>query len=382
MKNTQHNFGLDLARAGAILAVLFNHTAEWWLGASRQTTIQSAFIGRAGVELFFSLSGFLIGGILLRAIEGGLGPAALRRFWTRRWMRTLPAYWVLIVALNAFFGTHDWRSLLFLQNFMPPAEWVKLASHTWSLVLEEWFYLIMPLLLMGALAVLGRRRAGWAAPLVCLTLIVACTTGRAVVGLEPSPVWGPDPMINPLLRLDCAAWGVLAAWLVRRRPMPRWIGLGFLLLGTALLVVLGQVWTMRFQAERLIPWGLEVWGNAYESVHYSAETLAAAFLVLGLHRLLPHGTGLVAGFAGATARLSYSLYLVHLPVIYLGRLYGLDDASSWAIRLLLMVLIVAAALAMRYAVELPALALRDRLAPERRDRPVSDAGATAGIPGR
>jgi len=374
MRDLRHNLGLDLARAGAILAVLFNHTAEWWLGVSRQTEIQGAFIGLAGVEVFFSLSGFLIGGILLRAIKDGLGLAALKRFWTRRWMRTLPAYWVVIIALNVLFGAHDWHSLLFFQNFVPSVKWVPFASHTWSLVLEEWFYLFMPVLLMGMLVLLGRRWAEWAAPSVCVILIIACTIGRAAVGLAPSPIWGPSPMINPLLRLDCAAWGVLAAWLVRREPVSRKAAVGALLLGSTLLVVLGQVWVMHFQAERLIPWGFNVWGAAYESVHYSAETLAAAFLVLGLQRLFPHGTGLTARSVTAAAQLSYALYLVHVPVIYLCRHFGLDDTTHWKVRPLIAMLIVIVALLLRYAVELPMLALRDRVAPERHSRSMASTG--------
>jgi peptidoglycan/LPS O-acetylase OafA/YrhL len=185
-------------------------------------------------------------------------------------------------------------------------------------------------------------------------------------------------MINPMLRLDCAAWGVLAAWIVRRGSVSRGAAAGFLVLGTVLLGVLGQVWVMHFQAERLVPWGWDVWKTAYEPVHYSAETLAAAFLILGLHRLLPHGKGPIAGFAGATARLSYSLYLVHIPVVYLCRYNGLDDTVDWNARLVMTALVVIAALVLRYGVELPALALRERLAPERDRRLVAKLAATAG----
>jgi len=140
------------------------------------------------------------------------------------------------------------------------------------------------------------------------------------------------------------------------------------------LVVLGQVWVMHFQAERLIPWGFNVWGAAYESVHYSAETLAAAFLVLGLQRLFPHGTGLTARSVTAAAQLSYALYLVHVPVIYLCRHFGLDDTTHWKVRPLIAMLIVIVALLLRYAVELPMLALRDRVAPERHSRSMASTG--------
>ena len=368
MERRQHNLGLDLVRSAAILLVLFSHTAEWWMGASRATEISSAYIGRIGVEIFFSLSGFLIGGILLRAIDDGFDGPALWRFWSRRWMRTLPAYWVMMGLLEWHFGVLDWRSLLFLQNFVPRVGWVPLTLHTWSLALEEWFYLFVPLLLMAALALL-RRRERWAVPLVCVALIVACTVGRGAAGLSPHPFWGPEPPINPVLRLDCAAWGLLAAWLVRRRPVPAMAAWGLLGLGGAMLLVLGWVWAGVFAPERLVPWGFYVWGPAWAPLHTTLEEAGAACIVLGLHRLLPRGEGPLAWAAGTVAALSYALYLVHVPVLYLSRTAGLDDASRWGPRLAMAALVVAAALALRLLVELPALAIRDRLVPDRRGVP-------------
>ena len=378
MERRQHNLGLDLVRSAAILLVLFSHTAEWWMGASRATEISSAYIGRIGVEAFFSLSGFLIGGILLRGIDDGFDAAALRRFWGRRWMRTLPAYWVVIGLLDWHFGVLDWRSLLFVQNFVPRTGWTPLTLHTWSLALEEWFYLFVPLLLMVALALLGRWQRMWAVPLVCVALIVACTLGRDAAGLSPHPFWGPEPPINPVLRLDCAAWGLLAAWLVRRRPVPAaaaWVLLG---VGGAMLLALGWVWAGVFAPERLIPWGFQVWGPAWAPLHTALEEAGAACIVLGLHRLLPRGTGLLASAAGAVAALSYALYLVHVPVLYLSRAAGLDDTSRWGPRVAMAGLVVAAALALRLLVELPVLAVRDRLVPDSRTaRPLARVAGAA-----
>ena len=386
MERPAHNLGLDLVRSAAIGAVLLSHSAEWWLGPGPQTAIQAGFIGRAGVEAFFSLSGFLIGGILLRAIHaGGFGPGAIALFWTRRWMRTLPAYWVLILLLNWHFGTGDWRSLLFLQNFVPRTQWTPLTPHTWSLVLEEWFYLWVPL---GAALMLLAVRRSWALPLLCGLLIVGCTAGRWAVGGQPSPSWGPEPGVNPILRLDCAAWGVLAACLVRRGPVGHgtaWAALG---VGAGMLAVLGVVSVRLFEPARLLAWGVQWWGPAWGPLHPALEEAAAAGVVLGLHRLLPRGAGPVAWAAGAAARLSYALYLVHVPVLYLVRGQGLDDAAGWGPRLAVMALVWAAALALRYGVELPALALRSRWAPERASphgsrasTPSANSAVNAGVPG-
>jgi peptidoglycan/LPS O-acetylase OafA/YrhL len=371
----KQNFGLDLVRAGSILAVLFAHTTDWWLAPGQLSDIRGAAIGGAGVEAFFSLSGFLIGGILLQAVERGLGPAALGRFWTRRWMRTLPAYWVMLLLLGWHFEIRDWRSLLFLQNFSPRSTWMPLTPHTWSLVLEEWFYLWTPVALLVTVRLLGHARRQWAMPAVCVALLLLCSIGRWTVGAAPNPIWGPEPPINPILRLDCAAWGVLAVWCVRRWEVPRWAAGVMAVVGVALMLLLIRISILAFFPERLLPWGYLHWVGAWVAMHASLEGLAAAFIAVGLYRLLPRGTGPGAWLFGAIARLSYALYLVHIPVLFLARGAGLDDGHGWGTRLTLMALVVGVALAVRYGVELPVLALRDALAPdsvgsERRGRPV------------
>ena len=78
-----------------------------------------------------------------------------------------------------------------------------------------------------------------------------------------------------------------------------------------------------------------------------------------MHRLLPRGSVLLTWCAGSLARLSYALYLVHIPVIWLSRGAGLDDAQGWAARAGVAALVLAAAVATRVFVERPALALRD-----------------------
>ncbi len=79
------------------------------------------YLGGAGVELFFSLSGFLIGRLLIDLAEGGLRPARIGRFLGRRWLRTLPLYYAVLGFSVWLFARADWRSFFFLQNFYPKA---------------------------------------------------------------------------------------------------------------------------------------------------------------------------------------------------------------------------------------------------------------------
>ena len=376
MSPARPNFGLDLVRASAIALVLFDHSHEWWTGTAQPQEVQAAFIGRVGVETFFSLSGFLIGTILLRLLAAGAGWRGLAGFWTRRWLRTLPAYWAVLLLLGCWFGKLDWRSMVFVQNFVPRRGWLPLTNHMWSLVLEEWFYLFVPVLLLGAWAALGRRRVRWPVAAACLGLIVVCTALRVPAGLQPSPVWGDDPSISPLLRLDCAAWGVMAAALAWRRTLPAPAAALLGLAGAAMLLLSGWVWAGQWAPDRPAPWGVQVWGWAYSPLHTSLEELGAACLVLCLHRLAPRAPQALARPVGTLARLSYAIYLVHVPVKYLARGFGLDDMAAsdpaaWRARLLMAGLVLAAAVLLRMLVELPALALRDRLLPERSPAPVS-----------
>src|SRR5665213_4546792 len=90
--------GLDVARSGAIGLVVLAHYSL----ALRQWFNSDPLIyglGYFGVELFFALSGFLIGGIVIRSVLGRRDPGAVPAFWLRRWMRTIPAYYLVLLAL-------------------------------------------------------------------------------------------------------------------------------------------------------------------------------------------------------------------------------------------------------------------------------------------
>ena len=141
-----------------------------------------------GVELFFALSGFLIGRLLIALAEGGVTPRRVGRFWARRWLRTLPLDYVVWLAMSWRFGLWHWRDLLFLQNFYPEQNQVLVVS--WSLVMEEFFYLLFPLFLLAATLAARRRAIGaWGVLAVAVAEIVACNTGRL---LALSGAFGAD----------------------------------------------------------------------------------------------------------------------------------------------------------------------------------------------
>ena len=113
-------FGLDLLRFFAIMLVVFGHSR--WMTESFPRPLHILFHGSGilGVELFFVLSGFLIGGILLKNFEkngNSLNPDEIKQFWIRRWFRTLPNYFLILGVYLAVYWEgkpeHFWRYLIF-----------------------------------------------------------------------------------------------------------------------------------------------------------------------------------------------------------------------------------------------------------------------------
>jgi peptidoglycan/LPS O-acetylase OafA/YrhL len=160
--------GLDLLRALAITWVLLFHGRVLRLG----TTIEPVSrFGWMGVDLFFALSGYLIGTQWLSSLGR---PRAFRDFYRRRFFRIVPAYSVLVAV---YFGLPSlretagimplWQFLSFTENLFIDFTVPRAFSHVWSLCVEEHFYLVFPLLSF----VLLKARPRWAVPVLVALVI-------------------------------------------------------------------------------------------------------------------------------------------------------------------------------------------------------------------
>ncbi|MGG5541970.1 acyltransferase [Burkholderia vietnamiensis] len=213
------NFGLDVIRTFAILPVLAVHYAAFALENPPQIVF---VLGDLGVEIFFALSGFLIGGIILRDFERGFSWRIALNFYVRRWMRTLPLYYVFFgasafVTIYGFTLDKAWSAkcfayLLFLQNLSWPmlAQWY---HESWSLAIEEWFYLVFPVFFAVLVGIPARARI----LIIALSLIVAPLALR-IYQFDPSLPFDLYVRRIVVLRLDAIAFGILAIWSVRTFP--------------------------------------------------------------------------------------------------------------------------------------------------------------------
>ena len=299
-------FGLDLLRCVAVLMVLLAHTRFFLRPVLPQAQALSIF-GFLGVELFFVLSGFLIGGIALRDFSTGEGGASLRAFWIRRWFRTLPNYY-LFLALNAVLtaslgGEGQGGSLayvLFLQNLAWPAP--PFFNESWSLAVEEWFYLLFPLVTVLLMRLgLEMRKAVLGA---LGTLLVLATTARVLGVLTGTPSWDDGVRKVVLFRLDALMVGVLGACLSAYWPQ-LWTRLRgpSVLLGT---VLFAAVFWVYFSVARN--------GSIFARTLLFPVTSVAVLAFLPALSQWREAAGSLATTVRNLSLWSYSLYLTHLPV--------------------------------------------------------------------
>jgi peptidoglycan/LPS O-acetylase OafA/YrhL len=155
-KRREHNMPIiDGIRALAILWVICFHA--WIIQVLDMPTFVVKIFdypflkwldkGDLGVDLFFVISGFLIGSIIFKEIKS-TGTFIFRQFYFRRYMRIMPVY-IFAILLNLYFTGnynigHYWSNILFVNNYIPGTEMI----WTWSLAIEEQFYLIAPLIFL------------------------------------------------------------------------------------------------------------------------------------------------------------------------------------------------------------------------------------------
>jgi peptidoglycan/LPS O-acetylase OafA/YrhL len=306
---------LDGLRGIAILLVLIWHftgmLADPGQGAIQYLAWRFAIFGRSGVDLFFVLSGFLIVGILM---DNRDSPNYFKTFYVRRMLRILPAYlilvagfWLCVVTLDgrlAYYFDRQlplWSLLTFTQN------WVMASLNgfgsmsigaTWSLAIEEQFYLFAPALIVW----LPPRWLPKALIAIGLTSIAA----RSVC-FYFYPENFTAPYVGTIFRLDGLCTGGLIAIAYRNKAM--WAAIRArrtLLLGVlCALIAIIPFYTWFLRSSFALP-VLFHFGHAYLALLYGVSLIG---ILMGSGT--PAMAWLRAKSLGAIGLISYSLYLFH-----------------------------------------------------------------------
>ncbi|GAB3499403.1 acyltransferase [Spirosoma knui] len=347
--STKRVFGLDVMRAAAILIVVDAHATialkEYYSGGFWHHLMPD------GVELFFVLSGFLIGGILIRSYEkrGQFDGGLLLNFWTRRWFRTLPNYYLVLIGLIVFSLARAWRSglhhtlpekgvllkyFIFLQNF---ASYVPdFFPETWSLAIEEWSYITLPLLLWAMHSLLPTQ---WPRQRIVLAtilfVIIGTNTYRLIMALS-APISAGELGFRGIVttRLDAISYGVLAAYgkqyypslWTNNRLRRRLLIIGLILTGIAAFTA--SIVILKFYVD----------AGIYPAYVFYKRTIYFTVIGLSMTLLLPYMDGWrtanggwakfnIAQIITHISLISYSMYLLNLTPIMINFIERIPTTS-------------------------------------------------------
>lgn len=328
---------IDALRAIAVLPVVLFHLNLGWLPG-----------GYLGVDIFFVISGFLITGIILREVEEGTFSFA--GFYARRIRRILPALFVMMAVVTVVF---TWADPLHLNELVRQVRAVVVLAgnyairdlagdywgagaqahpllHTWSLAVEEQFYLSFPLLIWLCCRKRGQVGLGW------------LVGGAALLSLLWYVAQSLAAPVSAFYLLGGRAWellaGALVAFLAREpeaRPSPpAWHG------WTGLACV---------AAAYALPWFLP----AARPLLPLVATFGTALFLYSARASSPAHDWLSQPWLVYVGLISYSLYLWHWPAIVLLRLQGGEASSSPGVILALVAGIFLVAVASYHWVEKP-----------------------------
>lgn len=206
LKLSQRNFGLDALRAFSIWLVLFQHG-----GISLVDGLEGLKIGGIGVEIFFVLSGFLIGQILLKNLQEENSFKRIKTFWIRRWFRILPLYYLMLLVKFVFIDNSVGGDILYYIFFLQNNFYgISFYEVTWSLVIEEWFYITVPIFLFFTLK-LSKKKVSIVLLLFAAFIIFENIIRFIYVSKYNVGYGGVNG--NVVFRLDSLFWGVLLAYL-------------------------------------------------------------------------------------------------------------------------------------------------------------------------
>ncbi len=331
-----------------------------WQSSFKSAVLAWNHHGSLGVDIFFVLSGFLVSGLLFGEYRKR-GEISVSRFYIRRAWKIYPPFYALI-AFSFFYATYvvgyaipkgvAYAELFFFQNYA-----VGFWNHTWSLAVEEHFYIALPLLLLFLVrSNRGAENPFRAIPFLVVAVSIVLLSVRVANFLMVKDYSNYSLSFPTHLRIDSLFFGVAVAYAYQyhprgfRRTFQPW---------RFEMVVIGGAILMSF-----------IWvpnpGNFYaHTFGFTQSYLGAAILLIGVLMCeIPNNR--VTTAISVLGTFSYSIYLWHMVLMYWAIPQLKNQAVSWEMRT--SVFIVGAfviGIVMTKLVELPTLHIRDRLFPAR-----------------
>ena len=354
-------FGLDILRAIAIISVVYGHASLILPGDPTSFYIATVnFLD--GVFVFFVLSGFLIGGMLIHTIEN---KAATRSnfilFWKQRLLRILPAYYLVLIVLIVWnlivtggFGPSK-QYFFFIQNFCTSHPYF--FPEAWTLSIEFWFYLLIPLFvfILKGYFKLSDKNSLLVPVIIFILFGFFMRLFRAYTFPELDGYIRDDFFRKQVVtRIDSIAFGVLGAY-IHRYYKSVWSDYKylFLVLGILIFLVTKSAW---FNVSTL---------NSYVLI-YTFQALSL-LLILPYFNSIKTGKGLFFTIMTGFSYISFSVYLLNLTLIQVNILGNINYGSITGLNLqilkyfLYIVLSILGGIILHKQVEIPFMKMRKKL---------------------
>ena len=363
LKLNERIFGLDLMRAIAIGMVLLLN-GDPLLRRNFPDFPRFWFID--GVDLFFVLSGFLIGRILIKTFEKeGFRFSAITHFWKFRWFRTLPNYYLVLILTIVFvilaYGNiqgFSWKYLFFLQNITTPIP--PFFTVSWSLVVEEWFYLTFPLIAYAYAQMLPHLKVRQVVLMTILLFILLPLAYRFFAVFETVAVSDLNSLRSifnfekqfrsvAIFRLDSISFGVLGAYFAHYHA-GTWQKYRYhsFIAGVVLYIF----------ARGFLDFGLNKFTTNFSICAFALS------LLLPLASTVRTGPARLAVPVTYISMISYSVYLIHRTIVMDGfRRFGgrpFTDAQAISYYLAYFIITIGVSALLYKFFEAPMMKLRER----------------------
>lgn len=305
-------------------------------------------LGVQGVEIFFVLSGFLIGGILLRLFKNeNFTKKAILHFWIRRWFRTLPLYFLMLLVnitvaliIGLTLPQDLWKYFFFLQNFAQ--HHIPFFPESWSLSVEEYAYILAPICIYLFFMLLGKiikkKETIFLYTSIFLVLFFFATKIAYYVSTQLESqslkLWNSNLKAIVIYRMDAVFYGFVLVYILNRYKK-------IFFQNKNKLLVIGV--SLCFLVIILIP----LMGVNIQEYPFYWNVLYLPLNSIGICLMFPHFYFLkkpdrrIASLVKGVSLYSYAMYLLHYTfILYVIRLYFNFENFSFIERLICAIIYV------------------------------------------